>query len=101
MKKYVTKHSKVFYIGIFILLLTGNLPIILGNAPIDSELPVIKASAEHSQIIISGNAELDAFCGGNGTTGMSWETAHIIGNFSIDTYDERESCFSIKIQTDT
>ncbi|WP_457556638.1 right-handed parallel beta-helix repeat-containing protein [Candidatus Harpocratesius sp.] len=76
--------------------MTGNLPILLGNTSVESELLTIKTSAEHSQIIISGNAELDAFCSGNGTTGMSWETAHIIGNFTIDTFNEQESCFSIK-----
>lgn len=51
---------------------------------------------DHTRIEISRNSELDAFCSGNGTTGQSWETAHIIGNFSIDTYDEQLNCFTIE-----
>jgi parallel beta-helix repeat protein len=30
------------------------------------------------------NEALDAFCAGNGTDGLSWETAHILENFVID-----------------
>ena len=44
-----------------------------------------KISASHSPITIIGDSELDAFCAGNGTTGTSWETAHVIENYEISS----------------
>ena len=43
-----------------------------------------KASTIHSPISINGNGALDAFCAGNGTDGLSWDTAHVIEGFEID-----------------
>ncbi|MHA1715798.1 MAG: PKD domain-containing protein, partial [Promethearchaeota archaeon] len=42
-----------------------------------------KASIVHEPIFINGNAELDAFCAGNGTDGLTPETAHVIENYEI------------------
>jgi len=43
-----------------------------------------KTSIVHGPILINGNGELDAFCAGNGTDGLSWGTAHVIENLEID-----------------
>jgi parallel beta-helix repeat protein len=43
-----------------------------------------KISISHSEIIITNDSELDAFCAGNGTSGTSWETAHVIENYEIN-----------------
>lgn len=36
------------------------------------------------KISITGNAALDAFCAANGTTGLSWASAHRISGYAID-----------------
>ncbi len=38
---------------------------------------------ESAPLNIDGNSALDAFCAGNGTDGLSWETAHVIENITI------------------
>ncbi|MHA1561282.1 MAG: NosD domain-containing protein [Promethearchaeota archaeon] len=43
-----------------------------------------KMSTDHLEISINSDSELDAFCAGNGTTGTSWETAHVIENYEIN-----------------
>lgn len=43
-----------------------------------------KMSIDHSAIIINSDSELDDFCAGNGTSGTSWETAHVIENYEIN-----------------
>ena len=45
--------------------------------------PTISALIPHDSIEIHGDAELDAFCAGNGTDGLTWSTAHRIENYSI------------------
>ena len=44
-----------------------------------------KISTSHSMIVIIGDSELDTFCAGNGTDGTSWETAHVIENYEINS----------------
>jgi parallel beta-helix repeat protein len=44
----------------------------------------IKSSNSISTLEITGNEALDTFCSGNGTDGLSWETAHILEDFVID-----------------
>ncbi|MFX0026940.1 MAG: nitrous oxide reductase family maturation protein NosD [Candidatus Hermodarchaeota archaeon] len=41
-------------------------------------------SVSHPPIIINNNTELDTFCFGQGTDGMSWLTAHVIEDYEID-----------------
>jgi len=43
-----------------------------------------KASTLHSPISLNGNEALDTFCAGNGTDGLSWDTAHVIEDLEID-----------------
>ncbi len=45
-------------------------------------------SAADSPISLVGNDALDQYCAGNGTDGLSWDTAHIIGNKSIEINSE-------------
>ncbi len=45
-----------------------------------------KASTIHSRISINGNDALDTFCAGNGTDGLSWDTAHVIDDLEIDAH---------------
>lgn len=52
------------------------------NIQVSSNTPI--SSATDSPISINGDAALDAFCAGNGTDGLSWNTAHVIENFEID-----------------
>ena len=40
-------------------------------------------AADHTPIVINGNAALDAFCNGNGTDG-SYENPHIIKDYTIN-----------------
>nr|MDO8109489.1 NosD domain-containing protein [Candidatus Sigynarchaeota archaeon] len=56
----------------------------------------ISASAltPHSKISITGNTALDAFCAGNGTTGLSWASAHRISGYDIDAIGSGD-CISI------
>ncbi|MHA1717403.1 MAG: PKD domain-containing protein [Promethearchaeota archaeon] len=42
------------------------------------------SSVSHSPIFINGDSELDAFCAGNGTDGLTPATAHVIENYEID-----------------
>lgn len=45
---------------------------------------------------ISGDAELDAFCAGNSTTGLDWENAHVIKDYEIYLYGNGGGdCFSL------
>ncbi len=67
------KRYSIMILAIGILLATLSFP----------SYSVPSSSTPHSQIIILGNAELDAFCAGNGTDGLSWETAHVIENYEI------------------
>lgn len=50
----------------------------------DAYFSVPAVSMSHSRIAINGNGELDTFCSGQGTDGLSWATAHVIENFEID-----------------
>ena len=43
-----------------------------------------KNLASHPKIEIFSNFELDNFCDGNGTDGLTSETAHVINDFQID-----------------
>ena len=57
------------------------------NNTLISEKEIInlpKSAEPHGPIMIDGNAELDAFCAGNGTLGTSWATAHVIKDYDID-----------------
>ncbi len=44
----------------------------------------INPSSVHAPIFIDGDAALDAFCAGNGTTGLTPATAHVIHDYEID-----------------
>jgi parallel beta-helix repeat protein len=44
----------------------------------------IAASSAHAPILIDGNAALDAFCLGNGTTGLTPATAHVIHDYDVN-----------------
>ena len=46
--------------------------------------PVIPQASSHLPITINGNNELDAFCAGKGTDGLTESTAHVIEN--VDFY---------------
>jgi parallel beta-helix repeat protein len=41
-----------------------------------------------SRIKIFSNAEMDSFCSGNGTDGLTWDSAHIIENLEISGNSE-------------
>nr|MDO8118209.1 PKD domain-containing protein [Candidatus Sigynarchaeota archaeon] len=45
---------------------------------------VVPVSSFHPAFALLSNAELDAFCAGNGTDGLTWATAHVIENLIID-----------------
>ncbi len=48
------------------------------------DVPVCSATyTEHSNISLNGNAEVDAFFAGNGTDGLSWDTAYVIEGWNI------------------
>jgi len=52
---------------------------------IRENLLILPLTAEvHSKILIDGDAELAAFCAGNGTDGSSWDAAHVIKDYEID-----------------
>lgn len=75
-----------------------SLPCYLGTMNITTIKSTPKTSAAHSIIDISGNTELDAFCAGNGTDGLSWATAHVIEDYEIDGMG---GAFCIQISTTT
>lgn len=69
------------YILILKLLVLSSLYITRGI----SALPLPKTSyVSHAPIDIDGNTEIDTFFSGDGTDGLSWETAHIIENLEIN-----------------
>jgi len=41
-------------------------------------------SVSHAPILINNNTELDTFCFGQGTDGLSWATAHVIEDYEIN-----------------
>ncbi|MHA1474334.1 MAG: right-handed parallel beta-helix repeat-containing protein, partial [Promethearchaeota archaeon] len=52
------------------------------------ELKAATLLISHEPIRIDGNSALEAFCAGNGTDGLSWETAFTIENYSITSGNE-------------
>jgi parallel beta-helix repeat protein len=54
----------------------------LSDGKTSKGLPVI--SAVHDPILISSNLAMDTFFAGNGTDGLSWETAYTLENLIID-----------------
>ena len=86
------KKQILVLLGLCLMLLVGRAPT---DTPYEDRILKVKSAAEHSQITITGNEELDAFCSGNSTTGLSWADAHVIENFSIDLTIERQTCFSL------
>ncbi len=54
------------------------------NTLIDNKKRQLNIAGNHAPIDINGNGELDAFCSGLGTDGLSWSTAHRIENYTID-----------------
>nr|MDO8114483.1 NosD domain-containing protein [Candidatus Sigynarchaeota archaeon] len=57
--------------------------------------PVVGPMILHAPIAINSNSQLDAFCAGNGTDGISWATAHVLENFIINA-DGNRSAISIQ-----
>jgi parallel beta-helix repeat protein len=70
------------FVLICILIIPIFIPrVSLGDASATSNV----SSAYNHKIIIKSNSNLDAFVAGNGTTGLTFESAHIIENFTIHT----------------
>ncbi len=74
------------------LVLTVSMSIIF-SAKIPFHLP--RSSIPHDRIEIASNSELDTFCTGDGTDGLSWETAHVIENYEIETSSNFDHAISI------
>jgi parallel beta-helix repeat protein len=76
------------YLAIFIwLLITVNFTVpnsVKFSNNITGQLKSASLEA-HSPIMINGNTELDAFCSGNGTDGLTLETAHVIEGYEINS----------------
>ncbi|MHA1744875.1 MAG: hypothetical protein ACTSWW_02680, partial [Promethearchaeota archaeon] len=92
MKKNSKKVQIAIACGLCFMLLVGNAPT---DSPAENNVLKVKAATDHGMISITGNAELDSFCSGNSTTGLSWANPHVIGNFTIDLLDERLTCFTL------
>ena len=67
---------------LWILIITFSIDFI-GDASAND--PLDELNGYDNIIFISGNDKLDAFVAGNGTTGLTLETAHIIENFHIQS----------------
>ena len=72
-----------------IVLLTATYPFFYDSSTIleHIEHPEVQnpnSASIYSPIYINGNAALNTFCSGNGTTGASWESAHVIEDYEID-----------------
>lgn len=84
---------RVFFVAIFILgvgssLLYNDSMNMASKSQTELLFNEIQSAVEHSPIYINGDAELDAFCSGNGTTGLSWATAHVIDGYELNRTDE-------------
>jgi parallel beta-helix repeat protein len=96
--------KKVFnMIFLFSFIFIGLNPVSPGNMQqtenVGENLLISPLGAEvHSTILIVGNAELAAFCAGNGTDGSSWAAAHVIKDYEIDA--EASGC-AIEIRDTT
>lgn len=77
----LSKHTK--YLVFICILGIPLLTTLIGNSS-GMEPPKTSSVFAH-KIYICGNSKLDAFVAGNGTTGLTPESAHIIENFSIHT----------------
>ena len=77
MKKHIKKPILYILVGLTLCLISGVA--ITQNLRISIPL----ASTSHAPFTIRGDTELDAFCAGDGTDGLSWETAHVIENLEI------------------
>jgi parallel beta-helix repeat protein len=78
MKKII----KMTIFSILLVLMSGLTLIIIPIRTFKEFTP--KTSVVHGPISITGNAQLDAFCAGNGTDGLSWGTAHVIEDLEIE-----------------
>ncbi len=69
-------------------------------SPTEDLFPNSSAFEDHAAISLSGDTALADFFSGNvSMDGLSWETAYVFENYSIDMYDERETCISIQDTT--
>ena len=98
-KKRTLSQITLIILGICIILISNiethasyNNP--AQNQEINIEIKAAILLNPHEPIRIDGNVELDAFCAGNGTDGLSWETAFKIENYSITS--GKDSGISIK-----
>ncbi|MHA1585052.1 MAG: right-handed parallel beta-helix repeat-containing protein [Promethearchaeota archaeon] len=81
--KLLQKKLQIYVImGIIFTILLGGVSNITHPTSILLN-PKCSTLIPHNSIEIQGDAELDAFCSGNGTNGQTWASAYRIENFSI------------------
>ena len=77
-----------------ILLCILVIPLVAGLMGVtDAVAPPNSSNTRTHKIFISSNSDLDTFVAGNGTSGLSLESAHVIENFSIHTSNEEYGIF--------
>jgi len=78
----------------FILLFLLIIPVLISlQDTISAEHPPNPSNGNSNSIFITSNAKLDAFVAGNGTTGLTIESAHRIENITIQTNPEEYGIF--------
>jgi nitrous oxidase accessory protein NosD len=70
-------------------------PIVPPAPPTDASPAAALPPVNAGPIALVGDAALDAFCAGNGTTGSSWATAHVIQDLVIDVNYQNIAAFTI------
>jgi parallel beta-helix repeat protein len=70
----------VIILGI-IMIPTPNFTLLQNNF---NNISHLKSSLVHDPLYIANNTELDDFCSGAGTDGLSWDTAHIIEDLELE-----------------
>ncbi len=92
-KKKALNQITLIILGICIILISNIETHALYNNPEQKNENILEINAatlliSHDPIWIDGNIELEAFCAGNGTDGLSWETAFKIENYSITSGED-------------
>lgn len=86
--------SKFQHIGLLFLFLF----IMIGINPILRFTPLqgleSSTNTPHAPIFLNGNNDVDNFCAGNGTDGLSWATAYVIKFYDVDA-SNTGSCIEI------
>jgi len=96
-KKITLRQITLIILGICIILISNiETHALYNNSEQNQEVNIeIKAASlliSHEPIQIDGNNALESFCAGNGTDGLSWETAFKIENYSITSGEDSGIC---------